>query len=68
MSFFSFTGGWNSSCLGELVPVEVGRRWGKGVGYRGYSMLHMYVNGKMIPVKTVPEMGGRKDKEEWWRG
>jgi hypothetical protein len=27
----------------------------------------MYVNGKMIPVETVPEMGGR-DKGEWWSG
>jgi hypothetical protein len=26
--------------------------------------VHMYVNGKMIPVETVPGIGGRGDKEE----
>jgi hypothetical protein len=27
----------------------------------------MYVNAKMIPVETIPEMRGGKDKGEWWR-
>jgi hypothetical protein len=27
----------------------------------------MYVNAKMMPVETIPVMGGC-DKEEWWRG
>jgi hypothetical protein len=26
--------------------------------------VHMYVNGKMIPVETVPGMGGGGGKEE----
>jgi hypothetical protein len=28
----------------------------------------MYVNSKMIPVETVPGIGGRWDKGENWRG
>jgi hypothetical protein len=28
----------------------------------------MCINGKMIPVETVPGMGGWDDKGEWWRG
>jgi hypothetical protein len=27
--------------------------------------VHMHVNGKMIPVETVPGMGGKEDKGEW---
>jgi hypothetical protein len=27
----------------------------------------MYVNEKMIPVETVPRMGGRGN-EQWWKG
>jgi hypothetical protein len=27
----------------------------------------LYINGKMRPVETIPGMGGRGDKEEWWR-
>jgi hypothetical protein len=27
----------------------------------------MYVNGKMIPVKTIPGKGEGRDKGEWWR-
>jgi hypothetical protein len=27
----------------------------------------MYVNGKVIPVETIPRMEGGEDKE-WWRG
>jgi hypothetical protein len=26
--------------------------------------IHMYVNGKMLPVETIPRMGGEVDKEE----
>jgi hypothetical protein len=29
--------------------------------------VHMYLNGKIIPVETTPGMGGG-DKGEWWRG
>jgi hypothetical protein len=28
----------------------------------------MYVNRKMRPVETIPGIGGRGDKELWWRG
>jgi hypothetical protein len=29
----------------------------------------MYVNEKKkIPVETIPGMGGRRNKGEWWRG
>jgi hypothetical protein len=27
--------------------------------------VHMYVNGKMRPVETVPGMGAEGDKGEW---
>jgi hypothetical protein len=29
--------------------------------------VHMYVNGKKIPVETIPDIG-REDKRKWWRG
>jgi hypothetical protein len=32
------------------------------------KIVHMYVNGKMMPVETIPGMGGEEDKGEWWRG
>jgi hypothetical protein len=28
----------------------------------------MYVNKKIIPVETIPGMGGREDNEEWQKG
>jgi hypothetical protein len=28
----------------------------------------MYVNGKMIPVETMPGIEGGGNKGEWWRG
>jgi hypothetical protein len=33
-----------------------------GKGCRRVNIVHMYVNGKMRPVETIPRMG------EWWRG
>jgi hypothetical protein len=27
----------------------------------------MYINGKMILVKSIPVMGEEEDKGEWWR-
>jgi hypothetical protein len=30
--------------------------------------VHMYVNGKMITVETIPKMGGWGNKGEWWSG
>jgi hypothetical protein len=52
----------NRSCRGwEDVPVREG-----GGGERARdsrvkwckNCVHMYVNAKMIPVETIPEMGG----------
>jgi hypothetical protein len=40
--------------------------WGEGVGgwiWRKYCE-HMYVNGKIRPVKTIPGMGGEENKGE----
>jgi hypothetical protein len=28
----------------------------------------MYVNGKMISLKTIPGMGGEEYEGGWWRG
>jgi hypothetical protein len=28
----------------------------------------MYVNAKMVPIETIPGMGGEGNKGEWWRG
>jgi hypothetical protein len=38
--------------------VGGGRRWGKAVGGLIWCKycVHMYVNGKMIPVETIPGM------------
>jgi hypothetical protein len=30
--------------------------------------VHMYENGKMRPVETIPGMWGERNKGEWWRG
>jgi hypothetical protein len=47
---------------GMLVPVRGRRRWGKCVGGRICCKycVHMYVNGKMRPVETIPGLGGNK--------
>jgi hypothetical protein len=45
-------------------------KWVNGEGgciYCKYSV-HMYVNGKMIPVETIPGMGGGGSEGDWWRG
>jgi hypothetical protein len=44
---------------GTLIPVEEGKRWGKGVrGFIGYIYcVHMNVNGKKISVETISQMG-----------
>jgi hypothetical protein len=26
--------------------------------------VHMHINGKMVPVETIPGMAGQRDKEE----
>jgi hypothetical protein len=71
MSFFSFTKSENRRVEqvlpggGRLVALGVGRMWGKDMG--GLILckycVHMYINGKMIPVETIPGMGGRGKKE-----
>jgi hypothetical protein len=68
-SFFLFsyinqrTGGWNRSLKG-LVPVGMGRRWGKGVGgsiwYK--CCVHVYVIRK-ISFRTILGMGEGEIKE-----
>jgi hypothetical protein len=42
-----------------LIPVGGGRMWGKGEGGGMWCKycVHMYVNGKMRLVKTIPGMG-----------
>jgi hypothetical protein len=30
--------------------------------------VYTYINAKMIPVETIPGVGGRGDKGEQWRG
>jgi hypothetical protein len=35
--------------------------------YHKYCV-HMYINGKMISVETIPGMGGGGNKGEWLRG
>jgi hypothetical protein len=49
--------------------VGSGKKWGKGEG--GWICckycVHMYVNGEMRPVETIPGMEwGRINKGEWW--
>jgi hypothetical protein len=48
------------------VPFGGGIRRKKGVECK--YCVHMYVTGKMIPVHTVPGMGGSGNKEEWRSG
>jgi hypothetical protein len=45
---------------------EGGRRWGNGEeGLIQYKYcVHMHVNGKMIPVQTIPGISGEGDKGE----
>jgi hypothetical protein len=45
--------------------VGAGRWQGKEVGewLQCINCIHMYVNAKMIPVETIPEMGGRRMAE-----
>jgi hypothetical protein len=61
--FFSFirSDNWRAEqVLPEgLVPVERGRRWRKGERVWKWCKhrVHIYVNGKMIPIDTIPGMG-----------
>jgi hypothetical protein len=70
MSSFSFfllqnqrKGGQNKSCpWGRVLVVPVGGESGREGGRRGIwskKCVHTYVNAKMIPVETIPGIGGR---------
>jgi hypothetical protein len=40
----------------------------KGIGrWKWWKYVHMYVNGKIRSVETLPRVG-EEDKGEWWRG
>jgi hypothetical protein len=58
------TRGQKRSCLGKLVPVGGG---GYTEGCRRVHMgkysVHMYENGKMTPVETIPGIGGGEIRE-----
>jgi hypothetical protein len=43
---------------------EEGTRWEECVCGSEYSV-HMYVNGKMKPVETIPKMEGGTKENEW---
>jgi hypothetical protein len=55
--------------FGELVPVggggceKVCRKW-----ILCKHCVQMWISGKMRHVETIPGMGGRGDKGEWWKG
>jgi hypothetical protein len=51
---------------GELVPFRGRRMWGNGRGglIQCKYCVHLYINGKMRPIETIPGMGGRENKEE----
>jgi hypothetical protein len=49
---------------GSVEDVEkacTGRIWCK-------YFVHMFINGKMRPLETIPRMVGRKNNGEWWNG
>jgi hypothetical protein len=49
-----------------------GRGEVKRKGVRRVNMVqrcvHMYVDAEMVPVETIPEIGGGENKRKWWRG
>jgi hypothetical protein len=59
--------GLNRSCLVSIALVWRGRRWRKDVGGQIWCKycVHMYVNGKLIPVKTLLWMG--RGRRKWKR-
>jgi hypothetical protein len=60
--FFSFRKSENRRAKCGTGPAwGRGRRWGKDVG--GKCCVHMYEDGKMRPVETIPVMGGGRIKE-----
>jgi hypothetical protein len=48
-------GGQNRFCLGEVSTGGGGRERGRRMNKQS---IHMHVNPKMIPVETVPRIGG----------
>jgi hypothetical protein len=65
---FSFTKSENRRL--KQILAERGRRCRTGMKEWVWCkyFVHMYGNGKMIPVETVPRTGAGWDKGEWWRG
>jgi hypothetical protein len=55
----------------QVLPGVVstsGRRRMWERGWEGANTVYtLYVNGKMIPVETIPGIGGEGNKEEWFR-
>jgi hypothetical protein len=41
-----------------LLPVESREEVGKGYGGVNIVQIHLYVNEKLIPVETIPGIGG----------
>jgi hypothetical protein len=52
-----------------LVQVGDRRSWRKGCRRMNICKhcVYMYINGKMIPLETLPGMRRCRDTEEWWR-
>jgi hypothetical protein len=81
MSYFSFyllcfffykigkQKGGNRFCSegGGLAPAEGGGSRERGRKMNMAQCRHMYVNAKMIPIETVPEIRGegRQEREGW---
>jgi hypothetical protein len=58
------TGGQNRSCLGSWYQWERGGRGEKvKEGEYGTNCVHLYINGKLSPVETLPGMVGELIKE-----
>jgi hypothetical protein len=53
--------------VGGIGTSERGKWWGKGVGGWKYSV-HIYVNGKMRPIKTIPGVEEGEMKENGGKG
>jgi hypothetical protein len=69
----SFTGKWEEL---EIIMLSEISQTQKDKGFM-YSLIcgiwckycvHMYVNGRMIPIETISGMGGGGCEGEWWRG
>jgi hypothetical protein len=61
------TGGQNTAGGWHLWVGEVGGEKGKSMHLVQICM-HMYINAKMIPAETVPEIREGGNEGDWWRG